>query len=80
MSPAYTHGSGQPIQVVDKTRWTAKREYECAWSHDNPHTIKKGETYIRAVYKLDGRFESDHICLNCWCGVPENATESEDTK
>lgn len=69
MSPAYTHGDGSPIQVIDKTRPLAKEDVPCAWGHDHPHIIRQGERHIRVVYKVNGRFESDHICLDCWCGV-----------
>jgi hypothetical protein len=68
---------GTEIQVVDKTQPLAKHDYACAWSDPNgsePHMIKQGQRYVRVVYKLRGHFESDHICLDCWCG-PEEAND-----
>ena len=66
---------GTEIQVVDKTQPLAKHDYACAWSDPNkgePHVIKQGQRYVRVVYKLKGKFESDHICLDCWCGPQSN--------
>jgi hypothetical protein len=65
----YTLGTGEEVDVVDKTRPKANKDYTCVWSSDKPHVIPKGDTYVRVVYKLNGKFESDHICLDCWCGV-----------
>ena len=54
------------IQVVDKTRPRAVKDFECCWGLGGPHTIKKGDRYVRVVYKRkDGQFESDHICFDC---------------
>ena len=68
----YVAGTGVEVDVVDKTRPKAAKDYPCVWAGPTPHTIHKGETYVRVVYKHEGKFESDHICLNCWCGVPDN--------
>ena len=63
---------GRRMALMDKTRPVAKHTYICAWSNDHPHMIRAGETYVRAVYKIDdGELQSDHVCLTCWCGVPE---------
>jgi hypothetical protein len=59
------------IEIVDKTRPKALHDYECCWGWDKPHTIKKGDRYVRVVYKrlTDGSWNSDHICMDCWCGT-----------
>lgn len=67
--PRYVIGEGEVIDVVDKTRPLAKEDVLCAWGHETPHIIKKGEQHVRVVYKVNGNFESDHICLTCWCGA-----------
>jgi len=68
-------GREATMQIVDKTRPIADKDYQCAWGHDpNLHTIKEGDRYVRIVYKLHidgsdkGVFSSDHICFNCWNG------------
>lgn len=68
----YLASTGVEVDIVDKTRPRAAKDYPCVWAEsDKPHTIRKGESYVRVVYKHEGGFESDHICLNCWCGVAE---------
>lgn len=69
--PVYLTGEGEEVQVIDKTRPKAGKDYECVWAGAKPHTIRKGDTYVRVVYKKEGKFASDHICLDCWCGIPE---------
>jgi hypothetical protein len=59
-------GREATFESVDKTRPIADKDYPCAWQIKPPHTIRKGSRYIRVVYKIDGKFESDHICLDCW--------------
>jgi len=56
-----------PQHILSKTTPKASHDYECAWSNGEAHTIRKGEKYVRIVYKdADGEFQSDHICVNCW--------------
>ena len=71
--PIYLTGQGEEVQVIDKTRPRAAKDYQCCWASDKPHIIPKGSSYVRVVYKKEGKFESDHICLDCWCGIPENS-------
>jgi hypothetical protein len=82
---------GTELQVVDKTQPLAKHPYFCAWcqkealenegkpfaNFDVVPKIKHKERYVRVVYKIRGKFESDHICLDCWCGLPENGDDKE---
>jgi len=68
---------GTEIQIVDVTRPLAQHNYHCAWCQREPKQwelgkIEKGRRYVRVVYKLKGKFESDHICLDCWCGPEAN--------
>jgi hypothetical protein len=65
-------GREATFENVSKTRPVADKDFQCCWLIKPPHTIKKGERYIRCVYKLDGEFRSDHICLECWVdSIPE---------
>ena len=54
------------FEHVDKTLPNALHDYECSWGHDKPHTIKKGDRYVRVVYKVNGQFEMQHVCFQCW--------------
>jgi hypothetical protein len=53
-------------QVISKTVPLADKDYRCCWELKPPHLIPKGERYVRVVYKIEGEFQSDHICLDCW--------------
>jgi len=54
-------------RAISKTIPIADKDYPCAWTTlKPPHTIPKGERYVRVVHKEDNGFESDHICLDCW--------------
>lgn len=56
-----------PRHILSKTTPIAKHDYECAWDADGVHQIRKGDKYVRVVYKdSDGAFQSDHICSKCW--------------
>lgn len=64
------------FEMVDKTRPIADKDYECCWQIKPPHAIKKGQRYVRLVYKIDGDFQSDHICLECFTVKPEETQDA----
>lgn len=55
------------IDVLSVTKPMARKEYLCAWSNDNPHSIMPGHKHVRVVYD-DGtdKIITDRICINCW--------------
>jgi hypothetical protein len=60
--------SDLPIQITDITEPVAQKDFECCWPHDPAFIIRKGRKYVRVTYKdkRTGKFESDHICVDCW--------------
>ena len=62
------------IQIVDKTHPRALHDYQCSWGDD---TIKKGQGYVRVVYKMDGKFAMQHVCFECWFRVKDEETKDE---
>ena len=66
------------IQLVDKTHPKALQDYVCS-AGDDGHIIKKGDGYVRVVYKMDGKFAMQHWCFECWFRVKDEEKKDEPT-
>jgi hypothetical protein len=62
---------GPDYDVMSKERYKALKDYECSWSWDDHHIIKKGDRYVRVVIKRHGEseVETQRVCFDCWCGI-----------
>lgn len=63
------------MDIIDRTTPIAGRDYECGYDDGlPPHIIRKGQTYVRVVFKEAGKFRSVHYCVDCWRKMDQEDT------